>query len=82
MMRKRGNLHGRKSELRIQGHRHGRPHDFRQGDAARMPFEDETFDFIICRAAFKNFAQPITALDEMNRVLKTGGKALILDLPG
>jgi ubiquinone/menaquinone biosynthesis C-methylase UbiE len=56
--------------------------NFRQGDAARMPFEDETFDFIICRAAFKNFAQPITALDEMNRVLKTGGKALILDLRG
>jgi ubiquinone/menaquinone biosynthesis C-methylase UbiE len=56
--------------------------DFRQGDAARMPFDNETFDFIICRAAFKNFAQPITALDEMNRVLKAGGKAVIIDLRG
>jgi ubiquinone/menaquinone biosynthesis C-methylase UbiE len=56
--------------------------EFRQGDASRMPFEDETFDFIICRAAFKNFSQPITALDEMNRVLKVGGKAVIIDLRG
>lgn len=56
--------------------------DFRQGDAARMPFDNETFDFIICRAAFKNFSQPITALDEMNRVLKAGGKAVIIDLRG
>jgi len=54
--------------------------DFRQGDAARMPFDDETFDFIICRAAFKNFSQPVIALDEMYRVLKPGGKALINDL--
>lgn len=56
--------------------------DFRQGDAARMPFDSETFDLIICRAAFKNFSQPIIALDEMNRVLKAGGKAVILDLRG
>ncbi|SEM78750.1 class I SAM-dependent methyltransferase [Lihuaxuella thermophila] len=56
--------------------------DFRQGDAAAMPFDDESFDFIICRAAFKNFAQPVTALDEINRVLKNGGKAVIIDLRG
>ena len=23
-----------------------------------MPFENETFDFLLCRAAFKNFAEP------------------------
>ncbi|MDN4593803.1 class I SAM-dependent methyltransferase [Polycladomyces subterraneus] len=56
--------------------------DFRQGDASRMPFDDQTFDFIICRAAFKNFSQPVAALDEMNRVLKDGGKAVIIDLRG
>src|SRR4029453_12363536 len=32
--------------------------DFRLGDAANMPFEDETFDFAFCQAAFKNFSQP------------------------
>jgi ubiquinone/menaquinone biosynthesis C-methylase UbiE len=56
--------------------------DFRQGNAAEMPFAEGTFEFIICKSAFKNFAEPIIALDEMYRVLKGGGQALILDLRG
>lgn len=56
--------------------------DFRHGNAAQMPFAEETFDFIICKSAFKNFDQPVMALNEMYRVLKVGGKALILDLRG
>jgi ubiquinone/menaquinone biosynthesis C-methylase UbiE len=47
-----------------------------------MPFAAETFDFIICRAAFKNFTEPVEAIREMHRVLKPGGKALIEDLRG
>ena len=54
--------------------------DFRQGNASSMPFESEIFDFLLCRAAFKNFAEPVGALQEMYRVLKTGGKGLIIDL--
>jgi ubiquinone/menaquinone biosynthesis C-methylase UbiE len=54
--------------------------DFRQGDAAHMPFPDESFDFVVCRAAFKNFADPVGALNEIHRVLKPGGKASIYDL--
>lgn len=54
--------------------------DFRQGDAANMPFAPESFDFLLCRAAFKNFSQPLQALKEMYRVLKPGGRALIIDL--
>jgi len=54
--------------------------DFRQGDAANMPFEDESFDFLLCRAAFKNFTQPLRALQEMYRALKPGGRALVIDL--
>jgi ubiquinone/menaquinone biosynthesis C-methylase UbiE len=34
----------------------------------------------VCRAAFKNFARPLAALDEMHRVLNNGGMALIIDL--
>jgi len=45
-----------------------------------MPFDNGSFDLIVCRAAFKNFTEPIQALDEMHRVLKHGGKALIIDL--
>ena len=58
----------------------GLPIPFHLGDAAAMPFDDESFDFIICRAAFKNFTRPGAALDEMFRVLKPGGKAVIIDL--
>jgi ubiquinone/menaquinone biosynthesis C-methylase UbiE len=54
--------------------------DFRQGDVAAMPFPDQSFDFLLCRAAFKNFSQPLKALREMYRVLKPGGSALIIDL--
>ena len=56
------------------------PVDFRLGNASDMPFASETFDFIICTAAFKNFTQPVQAIAEMQRVLKPGGKALIVDL--
>ena len=54
--------------------------DFRHGNAAAMPFGDDSFDFILCRAAFKNFAQPQHALCEIRRVLRPGGTALIIDL--
>jgi ubiquinone/menaquinone biosynthesis C-methylase UbiE len=54
--------------------------DFRRGNASAMPFEDHTFDYILCRAAFKNFADPVGALQEMHRVLKPGGRAMIIDL--
>lgn len=54
--------------------------EFRQGDAAHMPLGDESFDFVFCQAAFKNFSQPVQAVSEMYRVLRPGGTAVILDL--
>jgi ubiquinone/menaquinone biosynthesis C-methylase UbiE len=54
--------------------------DFQQGNVAGMPFESGRFDFLLCRAAFKNFAEPVLALREMHRVLVPGGKAVIIDL--
>ncbi|HKT51228.1 MAG TPA: class I SAM-dependent methyltransferase [Candidatus Angelobacter sp.] len=54
--------------------------DFRFGNASAMPFADESFDFVYCSAAFKNFSEPVKALDEMHRVLHRGGEALIVDL--
>ena len=54
--------------------------DFQLGNASDMPFEDESFDFTLCRAAFKNFSEPVRAIEEMYRVLKPGGRAMIIDL--
>ena len=54
--------------------------DFQRGNASDMPFPSESFDYLVCTAAFKNFAEPKRALEEMYRVLRPGGKALIIDL--
>lgn len=54
--------------------------DFIEGNASDLPCGDETFDFIVCSAAFKNFKEPVKALHEMHRVLKPGGTALIIDM--
>src|SRR5581483_7277456 len=54
--------------------------DARQGNASQNPFADASFDYVVCRAAFKNFADPLGAINEMHRVLVPGGQASILDL--
>jgi ubiquinone/menaquinone biosynthesis C-methylase UbiE len=54
--------------------------EFRLGNASAIPFPAGSFDFIYCSAAFKNFSEPVKALDEMHRVLRPGGTATIVDL--
>src|SRR6266700_169245 len=54
--------------------------DFRHGDAAHMPFPDESFDFVVCRAAFKYFSDSVGTLNEIPRVLEHGEQASIIDL--
>lgn len=54
--------------------------DFRHGNASAMPFPDNSFDFIVCRAAFKNFSEPVRAIQEMHRVLRHGAQGVIGDL--
>jgi len=54
--------------------------DFRHGDVAKIPWETGSFDLIVCQAAFKNFSQPLIALEEIHRVLRAGGAAVIQDL--
>ena len=58
----------------------GVPARFLQGSASNLPFPKNSFDFLLCRAAFKNFAKPLEALPEMSRVLKPGGRGVIIDL--
>jgi len=53
---------------------------FRQGNVSDLPIADETIDFVICTAAFKNFKEPLKALHEISRVLKPEGIALIVDM--
>jgi ubiquinone/menaquinone biosynthesis C-methylase UbiE len=53
---------------------------FELGSASALPLDDAVVDFVVCRAAFKNFTEPVKALAEMRRVLRPGGTALLIDL--
>jgi ubiquinone/menaquinone biosynthesis C-methylase UbiE len=53
---------------------------FEIGNAAALPVVDASVDFVVCRAAFKNFGEPVKALAEMRRVLRPGGTALLIDM--
>jgi len=54
--------------------------DVKHGNASAMPFGDNQFDYIVCRAAFKNFSDPLGAINECHRVLVPRGVASIIDL--
>ncbi len=54
--------------------------EFRLGNASDMPFAENSFDLLVCRAAFKNFSEPQKAIDEMRRLLRPGGTGVIIDL--
>jgi len=47
--------------------------------AEDLPFKDEVFDVVICIAALHHMDYPLKALREFERVLKLGGKALIVE---
>jgi len=49
-----------------------------RGDAVHLPFRDGVFDAVCCFGALYLFDDPWTALDGMARVLKPGGRLIIL----
>lgn len=53
---------------------------FQSGDAENLPFADAQFDGAVTRAAVHHFAEPQRAFDEIFRVLRPGGVAVILDV--
>lgn len=53
---------------------------FVEGNASQLPFPNSSFDLVVSQAAFKNFSEPQAAVDEMYRVLRPGGSAIIQDM--
>ena len=51
-----------------------------QADALQMPFEADTFHRVTCAFGIRNFEDRNKGLAEFLRVLKPGGKAVILEL--
>jgi ubiquinone/menaquinone biosynthesis C-methylase UbiE len=53
------------------------PIEWREGDAACLPFPDRQFDAVFCEQAVQFFSEPSTALREMRRVLADRGRAAL-----
>lgn len=51
---------------------------FRTG-ACDLPFVDDTFDLVVCANSFHYFDNPVASLQQMKRVLKRGGRLIVLD---
>ncbi|MER7079991.1 phosphatidylethanolamine N-methyltransferase [Saccharopolyspora kobensis] len=55
------------------------PVDLREGDARDLPFPDAAFDSVVCTFGLCAIPDEQQAIAEMARVLRPGGKLLLLD---
>jgi ubiquinone/menaquinone biosynthesis C-methylase UbiE len=53
---------------------------FQRADAERLPFDDGSFDAIVCECAFCTFPNKQVAADEFARILRVGGQVGLSDL--
>jgi ubiquinone/menaquinone biosynthesis C-methylase UbiE len=51
---------------------------FREADAFALPFEDGTFDLVVCRHVLQAVPRPEAAMAEIVRVLRPGGRLHLL----
>ncbi len=50
-----------------------------EGDAQALPFEDNSFDTVVCALSLCSIPDPAAAIAQMKRVLVPGGRLLLLD---
>lgn len=60
------------------GRRSGAP--LVQGDAGALPFPNRCFDGVVTGFALRNFVRPRAVFDELARVLRPGGRLVILEV--
>lgn len=53
--------------------------DFEVADAMNLPYEDNRFDIASIAFGIRNVDDPVQALKEMGRVVKPGGKVVVLE---
>jgi ubiquinone/menaquinone biosynthesis C-methylase UbiE len=54
--------------------------DFRVGDACQLPFQDGSFDACRAETLLQHVPQPHVAFAEIVRVVKPGGRIVVLDM--
>ena len=52
----------------------------RQGNVEQLPYEDEYFDTVVNTMALSGYPDGASAMSEMRRVLKTGGRLILIDV--
>jgi ubiquinone/menaquinone biosynthesis C-methylase UbiE len=67
-----------RSKEELAGFGPGR-HNVVEGSILSIPFENDTFDFVMARLVLEHLPDPVAAAREMGRVLKPGGKVVIID---
>lgn len=50
-----------------------------RGDGLALPFANSVFDFVVCSATRKHIKDSLTLAKEMARVLKPGGRVIVID---
>ncbi len=53
--------------------------EYVQGDAQQLPFEDASFDVVSIAFGIRNVQEPARAVGEFRRVLRPGGRLIILE---
>ena len=65
--------------LEVARRRNGGAVDFQEGDAMDLPFPDASFDVVTISFGLRNVADRGRALREFRRVLRPGGRLMVLD---
>ncbi|MNU79750.1 hypothetical protein D3C71_693670 [compost metagenome] len=65
------------TDIEVSGHSHKNEHIDVYYDGNTLPFEENTFDSILCSEVFEHLFNLEEMLDELHRVLKPGGFMLI-----
>ena len=55
--------------------------EFTVADGSALPYEGETFDAVTIAYGLRNFADPDAGLREFRRVLRPGGRLVVLEFP-
>ena len=55
------------------------PVEYGVGNALALPFPDERFDVVVCTQVYEYVEDIAAALNEARRVLRSGGRLLVLD---